>query len=146
MAAGRLAELYYESAAYAAYDGSGLTKITKAQDITEDDSMAEIVESDRAAILNGTSVGQRTYSFSFNYHYDTATDAVWTALRGAYTGDTTLNFAVCDGPKATSGTHIVWIEGRIASMGRSYPLEGSMVVPIKVVLANGANIEDKTVS
>jgi len=148
MAAGRAAELHYEVATYDDFDGTSLTEITKAQDITVNDSRGEIVENDRTSIVNGTSLGQRTVDVSFNYHYTPGTDAVYTALRSAYTGDTTINVAVTDGVLATAGTRVLWFEARVAScplMGAA-PLEGAMSLPIKLVLANAANIEDATVS
>ena len=138
----RIAEIWYEDSAYQAYDGISLIQVTLAQDITEEDSRSEFPEMDRATILNGTALGQRTYSVTFGYHYATGTDTVYAALLAAYTADTNLNFAVCDGPRATSGTKIVWIEGTILSMPLVAPLEGTFTLPIKVGLAVGANIED----
>lgn len=142
----RIAEIWYKDAAYGAYNGVSLTQITLAQDITEEDSRSEFPEMDRATILNGTALGQRTYSVTFGYHYATGTDAVYSELLTAYTTDATLNFAVCDGPKATSGTKIVWIEGIILSMPIVAPLEGTFGLSIKVGLAVGANIEDFAVT
>lgn len=143
----RKAELHYEvGQAYTTFDGTSLTQITKAQDITPEDSRSEFPEMDRATIANGVAGGQRTFTLTFTYRYGTGTDAVWTALRAAFTADTTINVAYCDGPLATIGTRVIWFEASVASMPRGFPVEGTVSLPIKLVLAVGANLSHATVS
>lgn len=134
------AKFYYNSGTY----GSPTwVLIPNSQDLDAPDSRTQVPAPTRGAWpFIGHLPGSRTMGLAWSSLKKKGTsDAVSTAIKAAYDAGTPMEFAVCDGPIATTGTKGKRMIGIVTKADDGLPLDGSTITNFEVTLAvnNGGN-------
>ncbi len=128
---GMNAEIYQGTAAAAL---GSLTLITNVKDVTLSMEAAEADVTTRAnSGWRGTAATLRTASVEFDMVWQSA-DASFDAIRLAFLGSTTLEFAILDGDRAVSGVQGLKGTFSVTAFNRNEPLEEAISVSVTIKL------------
>jgi hypothetical protein len=136
---GKECKLFYNTTLASTFTVAGAVQVPEAIDVSLSMTKNMGTVASRASEFAATVPGLQVIELTFGYQYRSDPgDAVFTALRQAFTGNTLLHWAVMDnilatpGPRGSQGQTFV---GIITEFPIEQPLEDSQKIDVKVAVA-----------
>jgi hypothetical protein len=133
---GRDARMYYHTSSFAA---SGLTEITRCQDISVTDEAQEQVATARDYAYDVKNQGSKNFEVTFTKVVEATDQTTMTALLNAYKNKTDLYFVICNADKAIASGDALTFVGQVLTRSKEAPQNGEMVISFKLVNSDPDN-------